>query len=52
MKKNNKKTSKMEKIVKHDTSWKVSKYGVISVPYFPVFGLNTKIYGVNLQIQS
>ena len=25
---------------------KVSKYGVISGPYFPVFGLNTQIYGV------
>ena len=24
------------------TVWKVSKYGVISGPYFPVFGLNTK----------
>ena len=23
------------------TAWKVSKYGVISGPYFPVFGLNT-----------
>ena len=23
------------------TAWKVSKYGVISRPYFPVFGLNT-----------
>ena len=23
------------------TAWKVSKYWVISVPYFPVFGLNT-----------
>ena len=44
MKKNNQKTSNMEKIVKHDTAWKVSKYGVISVPYFPVFGLNTEIY--------
>ena len=22
------------------------KYGVISGPYFPVFGLNTEIYGV------
>ena len=29
------------------TAWKVSKYGVISGPYFPVFGLNTMIYGVN-----
>ena len=25
--------------------WKVSKYGVISSPYFPVFGLNTWKYG-------
>ena len=31
---------------------KVSKYGVISGPYFPVFGLNTEIYFVNLNIQS
>ena len=28
------------------TAWKVSKYGVISGPYFLVFGLNTEIYGV------
>ena len=28
------------------TAWKVSKYGVISGPYFPVFGLNTEIYSV------
>ena len=27
------------------TAWKVSKYGVISGPYFPVFGLNTRKYG-------
>ena len=27
------------------TAWKVSKYGVISGPYFPVFRLNTWIYG-------
>ena len=27
------------------TEWKVSKYGVISGPYFPVFGLNTGKYG-------
>ena len=26
-------------------AWKVSKYGVISGPYFPVFGLNTGKYG-------
>ena len=27
------------------TAWKVSKYGVICDPYFPVFGLNTGNYG-------
>ena len=30
----------------------VSKYGVISGPYFPVFGLTAEIYSVNLRIQS
>ena len=35
-----------------NTAWKVSKYGVFSGPYFPVIGLNTEIYGVNLYIQS
>ena len=34
-----------------NTAWKVSKYGVISGPYLPLFGLNTEIYGVNLRIQ-
>ena len=34
------------------TARKVSKYGVFSGPYFPVFGLNTEIYSVNLHIQS
>ena len=34
------------------TIWKPSKYGVFSGPYFPVFGLNMEIYGVNLRIQS
>ena len=29
-------------------AWKLSKYGVISRPYFPVFGLNKKISSVNL----
>ena len=33
-----------------NTAWKVSKYGVFSGPYFPVFGLNTEIYFVNLRI--
>ena len=31
---------------------KVSKYGVFSGPYFPVFGLNTLRYFVSLRIQS
>ena len=30
----------------------MSKYGVFSVPYFPVFRLNMDIFGVNLRIQS
>ena len=30
----------------------MSKYGVMSGLYFPVFGLNTEIYLVNLRIQS
>ena len=34
------------------TAGKVSKYGVFSGPSFPVFGLNTEIYGLNLRIQS
>ena len=34
------------------TTKKVSKYGVFSGPYFPVFGRNTEIYRVNLRIQS
>ena len=34
------------------TAWNVSKYRVISGPYFPVFGLNTEIYEVSLYIQS
>ena len=25
------------------TAWKVSKYGVFSGPYFPVFGLNMEM---------
>ena len=30
----------------------LSKYGVFSGLYFPLFGLNTEIYSVNLGIQS
>ena len=30
----------------------MSKYGVISGPYFLVFGLNTESYSLNLRIQS
>ena len=29
----------------------MSKYGVFSGTYFPVFGLNTEIYGVNIRIK-
>ena len=29
------------------TAWKVSKYGLFSDPYFPVFNLNTENYRVN-----
>ena len=34
------------------TAWKVFKCGVFSGPYFPVFGLNTEIYSIDLRIQS
>ena len=37
---------------KYNTAWKESKYGVISGPYFPAFGLNTERYEVSLRIQS
>ena len=37
---------------RHFTLWKVSKYGVFSGPYFPVFGLNAQIYFVIVCIQS
>ena len=39
-------------IVEVRTAWKVSKYGVFSGLYFPVFGLNREIYSVNFRIQS
>ena len=31
----------VENTAKLHTAWKVSKYGIISGPYFSVFGLNT-----------
>ena len=34
------------------TAWKVSKYGVISGPYFPAFELNMEIYGVNISVST
>ena len=34
------------------TVWKMSKYGGLSGPYFPAFGLNTERYEVSLRIQS
>ena len=39
-------------VIEYVTGWKVSKYRVVSGPYFPVFGLNTEIYGINFRIQS
>ena len=33
-------------------AWKVSKYGVVSGPCFPVFWLNTEIYSLTLHIHS
>ena len=33
-------------------AWKMSKYGVFSVPHFPVLGLNTEIYWINACVQS
>ena len=34
-----------------NTGWKVFKHGVFSGPYFPAFGMNREIYGVNIRIQ-
>ena len=33
------------------TARKVSKYRVFFGPYFPVYGMNSEIYGANLHIQ-
>ena len=33
----------MIRIYESSSAWKVSKYGVISGPYFPVFGLKTDL---------
>ena len=38
--------------LKPPTAWKVSKYGVISGPHFPVCGLNTEIYGVVFSLRT
>ena len=34
------------------TDWKLSSNILFSGPYFPIFGLNTNIYFVNLHIQT
>ena len=39
-------------ILNSKTVWNVSKYGVFSGSFFPVFELNTEIYSVNLRLQS
>ena len=36
----------------NNIAWKLSKHGVFSGPCFPVFGLNTETYVLNLGIQS
>ena len=41
------KTNTLELNIVAMTAWKESKYGVFSGLYFPVFELNTEIYGVN-----
>ena len=43
---------KCTNVLNINAAWKVTKYRVISGPYFPVFGLITEIYSVNLRIQS
>ena len=45
-------TTSISLLLKWNTAWKVSKYGVIYDTYFPAFELNTEIYAVNLCIQS
>ena len=37
----------MHNISQSITAQKVSKYGVFSGTYFPAFGVNAEIYGVN-----
>ena len=37
---------------KNDTVRKVSKYGIFFWSIFPIFRLNTEIYGVHLRTQS
>ena len=38
-------SSKTWLILQYSTAWKLSKYGVFSGTYFPLFGLNTGKYG-------
>ena len=44
----NAKNGCLEKCYAHNTAWKVSKYGVISGPYFSVFELYTGKYGFEI----
>ena len=37
--------TRLPHFIAKSTAWKVSKYGFISGPYFPVFGLNIGKYG-------
>ena len=45
-------STKLFTVVIVPTAWKVSKYEVISGLHFPVFVLNTEIYGLNTEIQK
>ena len=43
---NNNHSSEWDSLMQYkSTAWKVSKYGVISGSYFPVFQMNTEKYG-------
>ena len=42
----------VKELVTFFNAWKMSKWGDFSGAYFPVLGLNTEIYSVNLRIHS
>ena len=50
MKKEKPRPVKLQTTDKSLNAWKVSKYGVISGPYFPVFGMNTEKYAPEITL--